>query len=166
MQKWCLFCQTTFYRSYPYKTFNKHILIIITSSPLLYNIPCPYTGWPRSYRKYILQITPPSQYGYATLQYRFAVTSGSPSNMHFWVRRIHILSRYRHNCVSKKSCPFLYCDFTMKIWHNFLQTDSSYTHDHCVMYMVLGDPEVTANLYCNFAYLYWEGCVICSIYLR
>ena len=32
--------------------------------------------------------------------------------------------------------------------------------------VVLGDPEVTANLYCNFAYLYWEGCVICSIYLR
>ena len=23
---------------------------------------------------------------------------------------------------------------------------------------VLGDPEVTANLYFNFAYLYWEGC--------
>ena len=31
---------------------------------------------------------------------------------------------------------------------------------------LLGDPEVTVNLYCNFAYLYWEGCVICSIYLR
>ena len=34
------------------------------------------------------------------------------------------------------------------------------------MQMILGDPEVTANLYCNFAYPYWEGCVICSIYLR
>jgi len=31
---------------------------------------------------------------------------------------------------------------------------------------LLGDPEVTANPYCNFAYLYWEGCVIRSIYLR
>ena len=31
---------------------------------------------------------------------------------------------------------------------------------------VLGDPEVTAILYCNVAYPYWEGCVICSIYLR
>ena len=34
----------------------------------------------------------------------------------------------------------------------------------------LGDPGVTpgvtANLCCNFAYPYWEGCVICSIYLR
>ena len=30
----------------------------------------------------------------------------------------------------------------------------------------IGDPEVTANLYCNFAYPYWEGCEICSIYLR
>ena len=24
--------------------------------------------------------------------------------------------------------------------------------------LILGDPEVTANLYCNFAYPYWEGC--------
>ena len=24
---------------------------------------------------------------------------------------------------------------------------------------VLGDPEVTANLYCKFTYPYWEGCV-------
>ena len=32
--------------------------------------------------------------------------------------------------------------------------------------LLLGDPEATANLYCNFAYPYWEGCVICSIYLR
>ena len=31
---------------------------------------------------------------------------------------------------------------------------------------VLGDPEITANLYCNFAYPYWECRVICSIYLR
>ena len=31
--------------------------------------------------------------------------------------------------------------------------------------MLLGDPEITAYLFCNFAYLYWEGCVICSIYL-
>ena len=37
------------------------------------------TGWPRSYRKYKMQITQPSQYRYAKLQYRFAVTSGSPS---------------------------------------------------------------------------------------
>ena len=29
----------------------------------------------------------------------------------------------------------------------------------------LGDQEVTANLYCNFAYPYWEGCVICSKHL-
>ena len=31
---------------------------------------------------------------------------------------------------------------------------------------ILGDIEVTANLYCKFAYPYWEGCVIYSIYLR
>ena len=31
---------------------------------------------------------------------------------------------------------------------------------------ILGDPEVTANMCCNFAYLYWDGCIIFSIYLR
>ena len=30
---------------------------------------------------------------------------------------------------------------------------------------ILGAPEITANLYCNLAYLYWEGCLICSIYI-
>ena len=29
-----------------------------------------------------------------------------------------------------------------------------------------GDPEIAAKLYCNFAYPYWEGYVVCSIYLR
>ena len=32
--------------------------------------------------------------------------------------------------------------------------------------ILLGALEVTANLYCNFVTLYWEGCVICRIYLR
>ena len=36
------------------------------------------TGLPRSYRKYIQQITQPSLYRYEKLQYRFAVTSWSP----------------------------------------------------------------------------------------
>ena len=31
---------------------------------------------------------------------------------------------------------------------------------------VLGASEITANLYCKCVYLYWEGCLICSIYLR
>ena len=30
---------------------------------------------------------------------------------------------------------------------------------------LLGDPEATANLYCNFAHPYWEGYVICSIFV-
>ena len=36
------------------------------------------TGWPRRYRKYILQITQPSQYRYTKSPYRFAVTAGWP----------------------------------------------------------------------------------------
>ena len=31
---------------------------------------------------------------------------------------------------------------------------------------LLGALEITANLYCNCVQLYWEGCVISSIYLR
>ena len=31
---------------------------------------------------------------------------------------------------------------------------------------VLGSSDITANLYSNWVYLYWEGCVIYSIYLR
>ena len=34
------------------------------------------------------------------------------------------------------------------------------------LYYLMGDPEVIANLNCNFAYAHWEGCVICSINLR
>ena len=32
--------------------------------------------------------------------------------------------------------------------------------------LLMGDPEITANLYCNFAHPYWEGCGICSTYLQ
>ena len=42
----------------------------------------------------------------------------------------------------------------------------SNSRDFSLIAHLLVDPEVTANLYCNFAYLYWEGCVICSLYLR
>ena len=36
----------------------------------------------------------------------------------------------------------------------------------CYLYkMILGDPDVNANLYSNFAFPYWEGWEICSIYL-
>ena len=31
---------------------------------------------------------------------------------------------------------------------------------------LLGASEITANPYCNCVYLYWEGCVISSTYLR
>ena len=59
----------------------------------------------------------------------------------------------------------------IKILKNIKYGDCSlsehlYLSYHLKCKNVLGDPEVTANLYCNFAYLYWKGCVICSIYLR
>ena len=36
----------------------------------------------------------------------------------------------------------------------------------CQLFYNIDAPEITANLYCNCVYLLWEGCVICSIYLR
>ena len=41
-----------------------------------------------------------------------------------------------------------------------------HTHVYRGAQHLLIDPEVTANLYCNCAYPYCEGCVICSIYVR
>ena len=44
-----------------------------------------------------------------------------------------------------------------------------WTKDICSFFteqFLLGDPEATANLYCEFTYPYWAGCVICSLYLR
>ena len=55
------------------------------------------TGWPRSYRKYIRQITQPSQYRYAQLQYRFAVISGSPSRWFIWIFHVDLYTVYTYN---------------------------------------------------------------------
>ena len=68
----CLFYVTTDIPWYRWEFFELH-----------YNDFCSFLnriGWPGSYRKYMLQITRPSSYGYAKLQYRFAVTTGSPSS--------------------------------------------------------------------------------------
>ena len=62
---------------------------------------------------------------------------------------------------------FLNLFFFMKIVHFFRKIGNFCRKiGHFINRYKLGDPEVTANLYCNFAYLCWEGCVICSIYLR
>ena len=63
------------------------------------------TGWPRSYRKYILQITQPSQYGYAKLQYRFAVTSGSSSTSSLSPLRIAMMKPKRIVCQPPSFSP-------------------------------------------------------------
>ena len=54
---------------------------------------------------------------------------------------------------------------TTTVWiFNSVLSNCSQAKKVCTQ--LLGDQEVTANLYCNFAYLYWEGCVICSVNLR
>ena len=45
------------------------------------------------------------------------------------------------------------------------QTQTTVNRRVSHLFVLPGDQEVTANLYCNFAYLYWEGCVIFSIFL-
>ena len=36
----------------------------------------------------------------------------------------------------------------------------------CIIEYILGASRITANLYCEFVHLYWERCVICSMYLQ
>ena len=50
----------------------------------------------------------------------------------------------------------LYCGYGIHLY-----TILGYTPDN-----ILGASKITANLYRNCVYLYWEGCVFCSIYLR
>ena len=66
----------------PWKIVSKKLSIL-----LCHFFSGTYTGWPRSYRKYILQITQPSQSGYAKSQYRYAVVSWSPSIIEYIVIR-------------------------------------------------------------------------------
>jgi len=49
----------------------------------------------------------------------------------------------------------------MKIGQDFMDT----LYSNIIIKEKLGDPEVTANLYCTLAYPYWEGCMICSTYI-
>ena len=63
-----------------WEQYKNNSVYLFICDLLLYCFTFLYTGWPRSYRKYILQITQPTRYGYAKLQYSFAVTSWSPSS--------------------------------------------------------------------------------------
>ena len=58
-------------------------------------------------------------------------------------------------CVQEVVTPIYIMSYYINWGNYFLDT-----------WYILGDQEVTGNLYCNFAYPYWEGSVICSIYLR
>ena len=58
--------------------------------------------------------------------------------------------------VSKRLCPF--------IWSILICLGYKVRVYPLSAVELLGDPEVTAKLYCNFAYPYWEGCV-CAVYI-
>ena len=85
------------------------------------------TGWPRSYRKYILQITQPSQYIYAKLLYRFTVTSGSPSililvwlELYFFFRfQVNRLSISKHFLFPTSLGPLWYSNLRYKMGQDF-----------------------------------------------
>ena len=51
--------------------------------------------------------------------------------------------------------------------HSLFSVCQAYIHRGALLQKnTLGASENTANIYCNCVHLYWEGCVICSIYLR
>ena len=52
------------------------------------------------------------------------------------------------------------------LWNQLTANDNFVNYHKIAQFSLLGDPEVTANLYCNFVFLYLEGSVISSIYLR
>ena len=80
------FSTTIWHKYYELSDFPPEVMYTCMQIVKLYTSICSAinvkrTGWARSYRKYLLQITQPSQYWYAKIQYRFAVTSGSPSSI-------------------------------------------------------------------------------------
>ena len=87
------------------------------------------------------------------LQYIFAVTYGPPSRYIVRLFGTTLPDNYQsENCFKVRGNWFAIVKYRFSsLWRDII---------------ILGDPEVTANLYCNFAYLYLESCVICSIYLR
>ena len=71
-----------------------------------------YTERFMSYRKYVLQITQPSQNGCTQLQYRFAVISEAPSNITTMAyvldyTNIHLHVQYVHIIVNVEQGRFL-----------------------------------------------------------
>ena len=70
---------------------------------------------------------------------------------------------------------FLVKDFTVQCTMHIQgnQTEIIYIYIYIYIFsmkpkvtMVMVASEITENVYCNCVHIYWEGCVICSIYLR
>ena len=62
-------------------------------------------------------------------------------------------------------CLIVYLWHIFSIYIFYLKSHHKYELWTTIYNYVTGWPRlVTANLNCNFAYLYWEGCMICSIY--
>ena len=62
----------------------------------------------------------------------------------------------------------LLCRFVYQVMHVIYEwladiCTSNAAHMYCI-FTALGASEITTYLYCNCIHLYWEGCVICSIY--
>ena len=82
----------------------------------------------------------------------------------FWRISNKLSHKMLFECFLVKQC-------TMHIQGN--QTEIIYIYIYIYIFsmkpkvtMVMVASEITANVYCNCVHIYWEGCVICSIYLR
>ena len=107
----------------------------------------------------------------------FESVSGFFSQVYLlWYRGTHRTKWHLIICQNAKNegkttkAYILYNDKTLRLYHIILKVknlqgiSSSPIHKK----MIYPDPrlESTANLYCNFVHMYWEGCVICSVYMR
>ena len=88
---------------------------------------------------------------------------------------------WNYNILRKINLWFLQCSYIKRfclVPHLKNHNDFSLTHPQSTILSLrtalpgfygeylLGASKVTANLYCNCVHLYWEGCLIWSMYLR
>ena len=89
--------------------------------------------------------------------WKYARTYDTPSNMR-WIdiNRYHKRSIYDMVTKTKKNG---------NKWKK-IKIEEEKNKEHAGCFWHTGFLRITADLYCNRVHLYWEGCVICTIYFR
>ena len=118
-----------------------------------------FTRWPRSYRKSVFYFCVSVLGRLRDLQYIFAVTSGSPSMTDFvcvadcnYKIRIRIRISCRNYWIVAASIYSVCSCFNFSFCRTLSVTILKGNKTNCYkgfLYQLLGDPEVTANIYCK-----------------